>query len=177
MDDEKINEAELQFYYNREERLRKAPSIVQSHYDGTEKELPKGFFKSLIHTKSSRFLLGSIVLLIIMILFVTNVEMDRSSGTIKNVPFKITAFSFDSSVYVTLTASESETSNDLLISAYLKGYNEQNEEVTHSTSHSIYDGSERILRTAFAISDIIHYVECEITLGGEALHLRTEVQE
>ncbi len=177
VDENNLHEEELQFHYNRSDRLSRAPEIVRSHYDGTEKQPPKGFFKSLVHTKSSRFLLGSIVLLIIMILFVTNVEMDKNSGTIKNVPFEITAFSFDSNVYVTITASESDTPSDLLISAYLKGYNDQDEEITHATLHSVYDGSERILRHSFLISEITQYMECIITLGGETLELRTKVQE
>ncbi len=177
MDDKKINEEELHFYYKREDRIQRAPQIVRSHYDGTSEKPPKGFFKSLVHTKSSRFLLGSIVLLVIMILFATNIPIDRNTGTIADVPFELSAFLFDGAVYVTLKGFETPISSDMLISVYFRVLDSNKDIITYSSSHSFFDGNEKIFRTTFAISDIIQYVECDISMNKETIQLLTKVEE
>ncbi len=177
IDDEKnIHEADLHFYYNREERINRAPSIVKSHYDGTEKVPEKGFFKSLVSTKSSRFLLGSIVLLVIMILFVTNIDTTSNVATLNNVTLELSAFSYDESVYVTLKAHEAATEEDISTSIYFSALNDKEIVIKQSTMHSIFDGNENFYRTTFPKYDIL-YIECIVTLNDETVHLKTVVQE
>ncbi len=175
-DNEKITEEDLHFHYNREDRIKRAPSIVRSHYDGSEKLPPKGFFKSLVHTKSSRFLLGSIVLLVIMILFAVNIDIDKKSATILSIPFELNAFLYDETVYVTLTASETSVANDLEVSVYFSALNEQDIVQEQSSIHSIFDGNENFYRTTFTKYDIL-LIECDISLGDEMVQLRTKVQK
>ena len=66
MDFDKIQEGrsddkqELHFFYNREERLKNAPQIVQDYYSGKFKPT-KGFFRVMFATKGNRFLFVSLV--------------------------------------------------------------------------------------------------------------------
>ncbi len=175
-DDEIISEENLHFYYNRDERVRRAPDIVRSHYDGSEKLPPKGFFKSLTHTKSSRFLLGSIVLLIIMILFATNIDLDSKSGTIDSIPFSLSAFKFEESAFVTVKADETIVQDDIPVSVYFYALDSENTIVEQSSIHSIFDGKENFYRTTFSKYDIM-FIECEVLLNGKTLELKTNVQE
>ena len=63
-DDEK--ERGFTFFYNREERLKKAPQSVRDFYAG--KMAPKkGLFKVLVSTKGNRFMLMSIAVFVAFI--------------------------------------------------------------------------------------------------------------
>ena len=62
------SEAELNFHYKREERLKDAPTVVQKYYAGELPTAPKGLFKALVHTKASRFTF--IALILVLALFV-----------------------------------------------------------------------------------------------------------
>ncbi len=176
MDDEKINPEDLHFYYNREERIKRAPEQVRSYYDGTLKQPPKGFFKALVHTKSSRFLLGSIVLLVIMILFVTNFEVPRSSASVEDVHFELSAFLFEDTVFVTLKANEASVDSDYTVSAYFNALNVQEEILEQASIHSIFSGNENFYRTTFSKYDIIK-IDCTVYFGESTLQLQTDVQE
>ena len=72
MDFDKIQESrsddkeELHFFYNREERLKNAPQIVQDYYSGKFKPA-KGFFRIMFATKGNRFLFVALVLFVAFI--------------------------------------------------------------------------------------------------------------
>ena len=49
-------EDNLVFHYNREERLKRAPKIVQDYYSGNFKPYKGGLLKSLVATRGNRLL-------------------------------------------------------------------------------------------------------------------------
>ncbi len=175
-DNEHIREEDLHFHYNREDRIKRAPEIVRAHYDGTEKTLPKGFFKSLVHTKSSRFLLGSIILLIIMILFVTNINIVGNTATVKNISFELSAFTFEDTVFVSVKAHEAEVSDDISLSVYFIAHDKQETIVAEASIHSIFDGNENFYRTTFSKYDIMS-ITCDILVEDEIIQLKASVKE
>ncbi len=175
-DDNNIHEEELHFHYNRENRLKNAPDIVKSHYDGTEKLPPKGIFKSLVHTKASRYLLGSIVLLVLMIVFVTNVPTETNAGTLYDIPFSLSAFVFDDNTFVTLSAEEIRVDKDFPIVIIFKALNNDGNIIQESSYFPIYYGNEDSYVTTFANYDIIT-IEAEISIEDEILMLSTKVQK
>jgi hypothetical protein len=61
-------EEELHYYYNREERLKKASRRVQELYENKPKA---GLFSSLVDTKAKSSLFIVIVIMCLMILFIT----------------------------------------------------------------------------------------------------------
>ena len=59
--DYKPGEEPFHFFYNREERIARAPHIVQEYYAGRGPRPVKGLFRNLVSTKGNRFMLSSIV--------------------------------------------------------------------------------------------------------------------
>ena len=55
------NPGELNFYYNREERLKNAPRTVKDFYNGKMKTPPRGLIKVLVATKGSRIIFLTLV--------------------------------------------------------------------------------------------------------------------
>ncbi len=169
-----FDNGELNFHYKRENRIKNAPDIVQSHYDKTD-SAPKGIFKSLLATKSSRFLFGSIVLLLIMIFFVRNIDNITKPNSIQGISVDVSAFLFENTIYVTVTAKETEIT-ELPLTVSFRGINEANEIVEMSNIYSIFDGNENFYRTTFEKYDIIR-VECDISTETETITLQTNVQK
>lgn len=88
----------LHFFYSREERLKKAPRIVQDVYNGNFK-LNKGF-RALFANKVNRFMLITIVIGFAFIFgrpFFSSYNFSESNET-----NRLEAFAFESSVFVTL---------------------------------------------------------------------------
>ena len=64
---ENPTEAELNFHYKREDRLKDAPTVVKKYYAGELPTAPKGLFKALVHTKSSRFTFMALILVLALV--------------------------------------------------------------------------------------------------------------
>ena len=45
----------LHYYFNHEERIKRAPKIVRDYYSGEGIQSPKGILKSLVAPKANRF--------------------------------------------------------------------------------------------------------------------------
>ena len=173
--DKDFTNNELQFHYQRENRIKNASDIVQAHYNGEDKQT-HGFFKSLVATKSSRFLFGGIVLLLVMIFFAKNIDKIVPPSNIEGIPVDATAFLFDSTVYVTVTAKEASVEKDIPLTVCFNAKNNENKIIETSTIYSIFDGNENLLRTTFSKQDILT-VECQISTETEAITLKTTVQK
>lgn len=177
MDNNKFDtEDELHFYYDRTKRLERASETVRSHYDGTEKQPPKGFFKALVHTRTSRFLLSSIILLLVIIVFVWLLNMQSNQnnvGVIHGISFELQAFVFEDTVYVSLKAGESEHAEDIVFGILFSALNANKNPVANEEQYSHYDGTQNSYVTTFKNQNILH-IECTVMIADEILILRTE---
>ena len=170
-----FNNEELNFHYKRENRLKNAPNIVKEHYEEDGKP-SSGFFKSLVATKSSRFLLGSIVILLVMIFFVKNVDKIAQPTNIDGIPIELSAFLFESTIYVTATAKEFPIEKDIPITICFNALNKENKIVKTTTIYSIFDGTENLLRTTFENNNIMT-IECHISTETKTITIKTNVQK
>jgi hypothetical protein len=104
--DNAIDPASLVFHYKRENRISKAPTLVKSAYDGTLKKPPKGFFRALVHTKSSRVML--IVMIVVLGFTVASILSGpkKHRANIDGIAFSLSAFSFEDTIYVSLQMQE-----------------------------------------------------------------------
>ena len=57
------DEQKLHFYYNREERIARAPKNVQDYYAGKGPRPVKGLFRSLFANKGNRFMFSTVAIL------------------------------------------------------------------------------------------------------------------
>ncbi|MCL1994448.1 MAG: hypothetical protein FWG66_16010 [Spirochaetes bacterium] len=71
---EPINEDELVFYYNREERLAKASKAVRDIYDApAAKPRRFGLFSVLVSTRPNRFIFGTLIILCLVIFVLSRI--------------------------------------------------------------------------------------------------------
>ena len=72
MDFDKISEGyenkdnNFVYYYNREERIARAPKIVQDYYSGKFNVSKKGLFGTMFATRGNKFLFLSIIVIMIL---------------------------------------------------------------------------------------------------------------
>ena len=89
---------ELHFHYNREERIKRAPKIVQDYYAG--KLAPtKGLFRVLVATKFNRMMLLTVALCFAVVLIVNTFSNRPSLAVAAGFELELSAFSYDDSVY------------------------------------------------------------------------------
>ena len=102
--DEEQNKPDEQmvFHYNRAERLKHAPKIVQDYYSGDFKAYKGGLFKSLVATKANRLLFVTVIFTFGIILFIRYFGPEKRSGSLNKVDVSLSAFSYEDSVYVSV---------------------------------------------------------------------------
>ena len=107
------NGENIHFLYNREERLKNAPKIVQDYYAGKVFNYDtgvKGLFKSLVSTKTNRFLLISIILFLACIYLFSFLSKNQNS-TACGFPVQFESFSYNERIYVSLKFLEKKLNN------------------------------------------------------------------
>ncbi len=88
----------LVFRYNREERVSRAPKIVQDYYAGRLAPT-KGLFKVLVATKFNRFMLLTVALCFVVVFIVNTFSNRPSLATAAGFELELESFSYDESVY------------------------------------------------------------------------------
>lgn len=88
----------LVFRYNREERVKNAPKIVQDYYAG--KLAPtKGLFKVLVATKFNRMMLLTVALCFVVVMIVNTFSNRPSLAVAAGFELELSAFTYDESVF------------------------------------------------------------------------------
>ena len=169
-----LPEEELNFYYKRSERLKRAPENVRRFYDGTFPKPPKGLFKALVHTNHGKFMLAAVGLSLAVVLGILLTGEKSNAKSAWGTDFVLTAFSFDDSVYVSLkTEAKSEVPDaEIRFSALDK---DKKTLAVHEIP-AFSGGTLTFYRTIFTDYDIL-FVEAEIRTGGETLTLYTRVEQ
>ncbi|MCR4790144.1 MAG: hypothetical protein K5839_03585 [Treponemataceae bacterium] len=177
---DEIQEENLVFRYNRDERVSKASPTVKAHYDGTEAKPPKGLFKALVHTKSSRYMLYTLILVLAFFFgiyfFGSRSNVDSLNGT----KYSLTAFSFEDNVYISLKLTpedieKNEAENK--INVQICTIDNENQ-ITNKVSFTEKDIKDDYIRAVFVNHDIIS-VTAEISDQAEekTLNLSCKVEE
>ncbi len=168
------NSSELHFYYNKEQRLKTAPKIVQDFHNGTNEVPPKGIFRRLVYTRSSRLMLFTIVILCLGTYAVNFLTSRDNKDKLLSVPMSITAFPYEDSIYVSIkagTQADAAFSFDVSITSYTSSHTQVSE---YETSR-IYDGKELVIGTIMPDYDILS-VEAVLTAkSGETIRISTDV--
>ena len=173
-------EEPLVFRYSREERLKHAPKIVQDYYSGAS-QVRRGLLRSLVATKGNRFMLMSVGLCVGVVLL-ASVLSRRDSGSVFGVDARLSAFSFEEHVYVSvrLDAAGSrfahQTELPLPVLARVSFIDDDGGVVAETPVTGKYDGNELFLRTTAADYGIVR-VTAEVELGGESVELSADVQK
>ena len=100
-------EENLVFRYNREERLKKAPQIVQDYYNGKALQPTKGLIRVLFATRGNR-LMFLCMCFVFAITWFTGFVNKNNSATINGVKVAINAYSFEEDVYASVKFNDNK---------------------------------------------------------------------
>ncbi len=92
------NSENLVFRYNREERVKNAPKIVQDYYAG-RLEPTRGLFKVLVANKFNRIMLLTVGLCFAVVIIAKTFSSRPSLAVASGFELELSSFSYDESVY------------------------------------------------------------------------------
>ncbi len=184
MDFDKVNEGHpdgaepLHFYYNREERIARAPKIVQDYYAGRANQFQKGLFKVMFANRGNRFMFAGIVVFMAFV-WIFSLVSNRGSERFACTSVSATAFSYadvvyadvrfkavDEAVHSVFVPTDVTVRIDAVDSGGL---------VCNSYEESVFfAGDELFVRTKFPDYDIIR-VEAYVSSENESKSLRSAV--
>lgn len=175
-------EENLVFHYNRAERLKRAPKIVQDYYSGDFKPYKGGLLKSLVATKANRLLFVTIIFAFGIILFVRYFGPEKKSGTLSRVDVSVTAFSYEDSVYASVKFNEAgkkikaDFEDGVPVWATVTAYDKDGGAVAEEKMTGKYEGNELFLRTTFSDYDIIK-IGAVCGMGEGLLSLESPIEK
>ena len=164
------SEAELNFHYKREERLKDAPTVVQKYYAGELPTAPKGLFKALVHTKASRFTFIALILVLALFVALFFFGPKANQNSIGNTEFSLSAFSFEEKVFVSIKTETkiNQTEIQIPLEISISALDKESQILNQEKIETVITENEEFIRTIFTDYDIIS-VEVEV--------LNTETKE
>ncbi len=179
MDFDKINEGytegeeKYHFYYNREERLKNAPKIVQDYYDG--KMQPLRGFKALFANKANRFVLISLVFFIAVSWSYFGLRSFENEAKINGVNFELDAFAYEDEIYSNVKIAPSNKKKSFDVKVVFSAIDQNSQVVFTEELEENYEGKELYLRTKFTDYDITE-MKALISVGKNEKELSTDIK-
>ena len=175
---ENPTEAELNFHYKREDRLKDAPTVVKKYYAGELPTAPKGLFKALVHTKSSRFTFMALILVLALVVALIFFGPKANQNSLGNTEFSLSAFSFEEKIYVSIKTQTKNNQTEIQIPLELSisALDKENQIVNQEKIETVITENEEFIRTIFTDYDIISIsVEVLNTESKEKISLSCSV--
>lgn len=166
---ENPTEAELNFHYKREDRLKDAPTVVQKYYAGELPTAPKGLFKALVHTKSSRFTFMALILVLALVVALIFFGPQTNQNSIGNTEFNLSAFSFEEKVYVSIKTQSKVNQPEIQIplEISISALDKESQILNQEKIETVITENEEFIRTIFTDYDII-------SIGVEVLNTESK---
>lgn len=172
-----FNNGELLFYYNRADRLKKAPEVVQKSYNGELPTAPKGIFEALVHTKSSRFLLIGLVVVLVATVGIILLGKNENVNSINSVEYNISAFSFEDQIYVSIQPKVSKQEiEQSTISIQIQAIDADNQVVNQKDIVKESITNDEFIRTIFTDYDIIK-ISAKISVNDEQIEISCPIEK
>ena len=168
-------EKPLKYYYNREERIAKAPKLVQDYYNGNLKPV-RGF--RIFLTKQNRYIFFALIFFVGATWIYTGLNRTRAGTTLAGINFELTAFSYEEEVYVQLKmkrSSRSRESAPINVAAEFFAIDPNRQVGDKREGQLVYESDEQYIRTKFTDYDIIR-VDVILSAGGYEKELSAEVK-
>lgn len=165
----------LKYYYNREERIAKAPQLVKDYYAGKMKPV-RGF--RIFFTKQNRYIFFALIFFVGATWIYTGLNKTRAGTTLAGINFELMAFSYEEEVYVSLQMKRSSRSKDVApvpVAAEFFAIDPNNQVGDKRNGQLVYDEGEKYIRTKFTDYDIIR-VDVILNAGGTEKELSAEVK-
>lgn len=174
----KNKDENFHYYYNREERLAKAPQIVQDFYANGGKYKTKGFFKFMFEKKSTRFLFLALVV-VCAFSFVAKFLESKTVPKFIGTTIEFSVFSIDEKVYPRLKLNsvknkDSLPQKEIQVEVTFKAIESSGNVCDEKKTSGFFSGDEMFLGAIFSDYDIIA-VSVEIEAMGEKKELISKV--
>jgi endo-1,4-beta-D-glucanase Y len=165
-------EEKYHFFYNREERIKNAPKIVQDYYDG--KLNPERGFKALFSNRANRFVLISLVVIVVLSWSYVGLRSLDNKDKINGINFELDAFLYEDDIFANIKIS-SKKKKPCIIYANFFALDQNDQIVSDQEVIENYEGKEIYLRTKFTDYDIKE-VRVLINVENEKKELTTDIK-
>lgn len=172
---DKKEEAPLKFYYNREERIARAPKIVQDYYNGGMKPV-RGI--RVFFTKQNRYILFALIFFVGAVWVYTGLNRTRNYSLVNGIDCNLQAFSYGEEVYTTIKFNLNKKTTEISpkkINADIFLIDPNNQVVNKDTLGMVFESGDEYLRSKYTDYDIIR-VDVIINIDGEEKELSTTVK-
>lgn len=140
------------FYYNREERIARAPKIVQDYYSGKFNVSKKGLFGTMFGSRANKMLFLSIMVIMIFG-WCYSAYLNRVGYSFLGTTVKVSAFSFDENVYVSLKLNQAKkkiaAEKPVFLDVVMSVYDDAGAVVDSYSEKVEYTGEEICVKTKF----------------------------
>ncbi len=186
MDFKKIDEGfadgeeNLHFYYNREERIAKAPKNVQDYYAGKGAQPVKGLFRSLFSNKGNRFMFGTVAILAAFV-WIYSFMQKREGIQIADTKVEVSAFSYADEIFASVKLNKLEDDSEfkdkvLPVSVKFSAIENNSAICDEKELFGEYKGEEVFFRTKFSNYDIIK-IQVTLFVGNENKEITVPVEK
>ena len=168
-------EQPLHFYYNREERIAKAPPQVQEYYRGGMRPV-KGF--KVFFTKQNRYIFIALLFFVGVTFVYNGFSKTRDSATLGGVDFELTANRFRDEVYVRVAMERNRKVDDNIpvsLVADIFSINGDNQVQDKQQVVWVYNEGEEFIETKFPDYDIIR-IDIMLKIGDEEKEISSIVR-
>ncbi|MCR4741328.1 MAG: hypothetical protein K5866_00440 [Treponema sp.] len=168
-------EQPLHFYYNREERIARAPENVKAYYRGEMKPV-RGF--KVLFTKQNKYIFLSLIFFCASVLIYNGFNKSRNYALINHLDCEVQAFSFEEEVYVNLKIKRNKNAKDLSpkkVMAQIFMIDPNNNVSDKKVEYLDYQEGEQFIRAKFTDFDIIR-VDLIVNVDGQEKELSTQVK-
>lgn len=172
---DKRRDEDFTYYYNREERLKRAPDIVKKYYNGEMKTV-RGI--RVFFTKQNRYIFFALIFFVGAIWIYTGLNQTREYSLINGIDCNLQAFSYEEEVYVTIKFNPNKKTKELSpkkISAEILMIDPNNQVSDKQNLSILYESGEQYIRTKFTDYDIIR-VDVNVTVGDETKEISSAVK-
>lgn len=177
--------------YIRNERIKRAPKIVQDFYDGKVNQFDKGLFKVLVKKKSNRSIFMLLIFLILVSYITGNLTNQGNIKVVSGYECELQSFVYDGTCYASVKIhpiaktkrelekiiSKDKDFSGVVASAKFSAITQSEAIVEFNPDKNIQENillNAQILRTQIDDCDIIEVV-CKVKIQGEEQTLTSKV--
>lgn len=169
------NEQSLHFYYNREERIAKAPAQVQEYHNGGMRPVRgiKVFF-----LRQNRWILFALILFVGSTWVYSGFNKTRAYAGIDDLNFELSAFSYEEQVFTSVQIKRNKKSKEtkpVNVQAEFFLIDPNNQVSEKQLQSFVYAEGEEYIRAKFTDFDIIR-VDVIINANGQEKELSAQVK-
>ncbi len=176
-------EEPLVFHYKRDSFRRYEPKVYADLASG--ESLPKrGFFKVLVSSKGNRFMLLVLVIVFAVVLFVMMFGASPDESAVNGIKCKLSAFSYDGQVYVSLKMTEGSKSKDKTpsapknVDALFSVLDSDGTVINTSEGSAVFQEGKGDVPLLVQFTDYnIRQVFCQVSSGEESHTLKCKVKD